>query len=124
MGDQERNLYPVENAVEVDVLGDAHELIHVAGAPNPADMVPIVRDGKVALALQSLLLHVAPVVVGAPDDAVCAFGATARADSSNPRAETPSMLDGGFHVDIVARLQPIDDAACPDLRNSGGESGG
>ena len=38
-------------------------------APDPAHMLPIVRHGEIALAREALLLHVAPVVVGAPDDA-------------------------------------------------------
>src|SRR4029077_19217447 len=63
MGNKKRNLDAAENTVEMDVLDDAQEVVDVARTPRPADVLPIVGDREVALALQPLLLHVAPVVI-------------------------------------------------------------
>src|SRR5271170_7012638 len=64
--DQERHLDAIQHTVEMDVLGDLHELGNVLTAPNPTDVIPIVRHREVALALQPLHLHIAPIMVGTP----------------------------------------------------------
>jgi hypothetical protein len=74
-----------------------------------------VRNREIAFALQSLLLNVAPVVIGAPDNAA----GEARLERDGARAVISAQGDAlyadALRVDIVARLQPIDDAARPIL---------
>ena len=67
VGDQERDGDLVDDAVEVDPLGVLDELVDVVAAPHPEHVLPVVRHRVLALALEALLLHLAPVVVGAPD---------------------------------------------------------
>ena len=48
-------------------LGVLDELRDVVEAPHPKHVLPVVRDRVLPLALEPPLLHLAPVVVGAPD---------------------------------------------------------
>ena len=88
----------------------------VLRAPDPAHVLPIVRHREIALALEALLLHVAPVVIGAPDDPA----GEARLEGDGARAviaaqRNPLEADP-LRVDVVARLEPVDDLARPNLR--------
>jgi hypothetical protein len=115
MGDQEGHAHAVEHAVEVHALGDAQELVHVFGAPDPAHMLPVVRYREVAFLGQTLLLHVAPVVIGAPDHAA----GEPRLERHGARAEVaaerhPFEADAP-RVDFIVLLQPVDHRARPAL---------
>ena len=103
------------DAVQVHVLGDPHELVHVPRAPDPAHVLPVVRHGKCAFARQPLFLHVAPVVIGAPHDTA----REARLERDGARtvvaAERNALQADALRIDVVARLEPVDDFAGPDF---------
>ena len=115
VSDEEGDLDAVEHPVEVNVLGDAHKLVHVARAPDPADMAPIVRHRKISLLRQTLLLDVAPIVVGAPDDAAGEARLEGDRTGTIVAAERNAFAADPPRIDIATRFQPVDDPACPDL---------
>ena len=115
VGDEERHPDALDHTVQMHLLGDAHEVVDVLGTPHPADVLPVVRHGEVALFFQALLLHVAPVVIRAPGhatDEAWLEGDRARAVVA---AEGNAFQTDAFGIDIGARLQPVDDPACPML---------
>ena len=87
-------------------------------APNTHMHVrPVMRHGILALAPQPLLLHLGPVVIGAPDGAGCEArleGDRARRDNSR-RARCRSCRCAG--VDLGPRLEPVDRIAMPSARS-------
>ena len=113
VGHEERHADALDHSVEVDALGDRHELVHIPGAPDPADVCPVVRHREIAFALAAPLLHVPPVVIGAPGHTA----REARLERDGARAEIAAERHT-FHPDplrvhVVSRFQPIDDAAGP-----------
>ena len=93
VGDQERHGDLVDDAVEVDGLGGLDEGLDVVVPPHPQHVLPVVRHRVLALALEALLLHLAPVVVGAPGD-----------DELDP------LLERGGARRVVAAERPADQA--------------
>ena len=94
VGDQERHGDLLDDAVEVDVVGEVDEVVEVGRrAPHPEHVLPVVRDRALALALEAAALHGAPVVVGAPGD-----------------AQGEPLLERGGARGVVAAQRPADDA--------------
>ena len=115
MGDEERHPYAVENAVEMDVLRDAHKSVDILAPPHPAHMLPVVRYRKIAFAFAAALLYLPPVVIGAPHHAA----GEARLKRHRPRAVIAAQRDP-FHADtpgihLRVLFQPVNDPAGPVL---------
>ena len=106
------------DAIQVHLGRAVQELLHVARTEGPHDVRPVVRHGVLALALEALVLHLCPSVVGAPDRAPAAkrgSNATARG------AKWPPMTDALFNAPIrfgspsgcfSASRQPATPSAC------------
>ncbi|MNV89661.1 hypothetical protein D3C71_1839740 [compost metagenome] len=69
VGDEERHLDAIQDAVQMNILGDGHELISVFRAPYPGHMRPVMRHRKTAFLFQATLLYITPVMVGTPHHA-------------------------------------------------------
>jgi hypothetical protein len=69
VGDEERYADLCHHAVQVHPGRLLEKLVHVLRAKHPHHVVPVMRHGILALAIQALLLHLGPVVIRAPDGA-------------------------------------------------------
>lgn len=58
----------IQNAIEMNLFGNLHEVVHVLGTPDPHDMAPVMRNGEIALTGEALFLNIAPIVIGTPDN--------------------------------------------------------
>jgi hypothetical protein len=119
MGHKERHLYPVHDAVQGHVGRLGEEIVHVGRAEHPHHMRPIVGHGVFALAIQPLLLHFRPIVIGAPH---CA-GGEARFERDRARRIMTAQRNAGHAdargIDIGLCFQPIDRLARPYLAMRG-----
>src|SRR5262249_18866324 len=113
--DQEGHLDAAENAVQMDVFGDPQEFVLIPGAPYPANMGPIVRHWEAAFLLQPLLLHVTPIMVGAPRDAASKARLECDRAWAEIAAERTTREPDSFCIDIASCLEPVKHAACPML---------
>ena len=116
---QKRHLDAVQHAIEMHVLGQAHEVVVVFRAKHPAHVFPIVRHREAAFFEQAFFLHVAPVVVGAPTHT---HGET-RLESDGARAvitaQRHTFKADAFGIDFVLHLRvgldPVHHLAGPDF---------
>ncbi len=115
VGDQERNPDLLHLAVEGDVRAEGHEALHVIGAPHPADVLPVVRHRALALVAPSRLLHLAPVVVGAPDETAGEAGLVGDCAGRVVAAQRDAPHPEPAGVDLGLLLQPVDHHARPPL---------
>ena len=119
MRHQKRHLDAVQHAIEMHVLGQAHEVVVVFRAKHPAHVFPIVRHREAAFFEQAFFLHVAPVVVGAPTHT---HGET-RLESDGARAVITAQrhtfqadaLGIDFPLHLRVRLDPVHHLAGPDF---------
>ncbi len=113
MRNQEGHADAVQDTVQVNLLGDGHELLHVLCTPHPPDVLPVMRHGETALLGQPLLLDIAPIVICAPDHAA----GKSRLECDGTRAVVAAKRNAfeadTLGIDVVARLEPVDDATGP-----------
>src|ERR1700736_2007975 len=65
---QERHADTIQNAIQINLRGNFHELGHVPSTPHPPYMLPVVWDRPIPFACHPPLLDFTPVVVGSPTD--------------------------------------------------------
>ena len=114
--DEERDGDLLDDAVEVDAVGEGDERVEVVVTPHPEHVFPVVRDRALALALEPAALDRAPVVVGAPGDGQREALLERGGPGGVVAAERPADDADAVGVDVRAALQVVDARGRPTPR--------